>query len=185
MPALRSVTVMFAVLVAALLAGGCGGSSLHLVSADAARARAGAIHAHWQHNAVHFPPARYVPGPGTRLVPDPRLITSAHDPRLGRFARRYTFQLVSFRYLARDQAAAIIVRTTRPMTAFAADVSAIERAIDPVWHGGFTYHAFFFEAEDEHGVPFIATQHSITTARGQLEGEQWARGPALYPFPHG
>jgi hypothetical protein len=118
-------------------------------------------------------------------VPDPRLITSAHDPRLGRLASHYAFQLVSFRYLARDQAAAIIVRTARPLSAFAADVSAIERAIDPVRHGGFTYHAFFFEAEDGHGVPFLATQRSITNARGQLEGEQWARGPTLYPFAHG
>jgi hypothetical protein len=92
---------------------------------------------------------------------------------------------VSFRYLARDQAAAIIMRTARPLRAFAADVSAIERAIDPIRHGGFSYHAFFFEADDEHGVPFVAAQHSITNARGQLEGEQWARGPTLYPFPHG
>jgi hypothetical protein len=181
----RSVAVKFAVLIAALLAGGYSGSTLHLVSADAARARAGAVHAHWQHDAVHFPPARFVPGPGTRIVDGPRLIMSAHDPLLGRLARYYGFRLVSFRYLALDQAAAVIVRTGRLLTAFAADVSVIERAIDPIRHGGFSYRAFFFEAEDEHGVPFLATQHSIASARGQLEGEQWARGPTLYPFPHG
>jgi hypothetical protein len=68
---------------------------------------------------------------------------------------------------------------------FAVDVSAIERAIDPVWHGGLSYHAFSFEARDGDGVPFIATQHSTVNGRGQLEGEQWARGSTLCPFPHG
>jgi hypothetical protein len=100
-------------------------------------------------------------------------------------ANRYGFQLVSFRYLARAQAASLVVETTRPLQAFAADAGKIERAIDPVWHGGLSYHAFFFEARDHHGIPFIATQHSIVNAHGQLEGEQWARSPTLYPFAHG
>lgn len=91
---------------------------------------------------------------------------------------------MSFRYLARDRAASFIVQTSRSLPSFAADVSSIERVIDPVWHGGLSYHAFFFEARDGHGVPFIATQHSIVNGSGQLEGEQWARGPTLFPFPH-
>jgi len=79
----------------------------------------------------------------------------------------------------------MIVQTSRSLPFFAADVLSIERSLDPVWHGGLSYHAFFFEARDRHGVPFIATQHSIVNSRGQLEGEQWARGPTLFPFPRG
>lgn len=161
----------------ALAAGGCGGTSLHLKSATDARRQATAVHTEWEHNARHFPPRQ--------LVQRPWLVTRSTDPRFGRLAQRYDFQLVAFRYLPGDRAASLVVQTTRPLQAFAAEVSKIERAIDPVWHGGLSYHAFFFEARDGHGVPFIATQHSIVNAHGQLEGEQWARGPTLYPFPHG
>lgn len=164
------------VLVASAL-GGCGDTSLHLKSATVARRQATAVHAEWEHNALHFPPRE--------LVQRPWLVTRSNDPRLSRLARTYGFQLVSFHYLSRDEAASLIVETKRPMQAFAADAAKIERGIDPVRHGGLSYHAFFFEARDSDGVPFIATQHSIVNAHGQLEGEQWARGPTLYPFPHG
>jgi hypothetical protein len=93
--------------------------------------------------------------------PRPRLVEGAGDPSLARLAQRYAFGVMAFRYLARD------------------------RAVDPVLHGGLSYHAFFFEARDGHGVSFIAPQHSIVNAHGQLEGEQWDRGPTLFPFPHG
>jgi hypothetical protein len=152
----------------ALAVGGCGNSStsLHLKSAAEARRQATAVHSEWERNALQFPPSH--------LVRRPWLVTRSSDPRLAGLARRYDFQLVS-----------VVVETTRPLQAFAANVSKIERAIDPVWHGGLSYHAFFFEARDGDGVPFIATQHSIVNAKGQLEGEQWARGPTLYPFDHG
>jgi hypothetical protein len=166
-----------ALVLVAFAAGGCGGSSLHLKSVTEARRQATAVHSEWQHNAVHFPPRH--------LVRRPWLITRSTDPRLGGLARQYGFELVSFRYLTGDEAASVVVQTTRPLQAFAADVGKIERAIDPVWHGGLSYHAFFFEARDGHRVPFIATQHSIVNAHGQLEGEQWARSPTLYPFAHG
>lgn len=170
---MRSAAVL---VLFALAAGGCGGASLHLKSATDARRQATAVHTEWERNALHFPPRR--------LVHRPWLVTRSTDPRLARLAHRYDFQLVSFRYLPGDEAASLVVETRRPLQAFAADVSKIQRAIDPVWHGGLSYHAFFFEARDPHGVPFIATQHSIVNAHGQLEGEQWARGPTLYPFPH-
>jgi hypothetical protein len=170
----RSAAVLALVAVAA---SGCGGSSLHLKSATDARRQATAVHSEWQHNVLHFPPQH--------IVSRPWLVTRCNDPRLARLAHRYDFQLVSFRYLASDQAASLIVETRRRLQAFAADVSKIERTVDPVWHGGLSYHAFFFEARDSRGIPFIATQHSIVNAHGQLEGEQWARGPTLYPFAHG
>jgi hypothetical protein len=166
-----------ALLLVAFALGGCGGTPLHLKSASVARRQATAVHSEWEHNALHFPPRQ--------LVQRPWLATRSNDPRLARLARTYGFQLVSFHYLARDQAASLIVETKRPMQAFAADAAKIARGIDPVRHGGLGYHAFFFEARDSHGVPFIATQHSIVNAHGQLEGEQWARGPTLYAFPHG
>lgn len=161
----------------ALAAGGCGSTSLHLKSTTVARRQATAVHTEWERNALRFPPRHHVRRSW--------LVTRSNDPRLSRLAHRYEFRLISFRYLPGDEAAAIIVETTRPLQTFAADVSKIERAIDPVWHGGLSYHAFFFEARDSHGVPFIATQHSTVNAHGQLEGEQWARGPTLYPFAHG
>jgi len=154
-----------------------GGSSFGLVSSSLARQRADAVYRHWRYDAAHFPPRRLRLGPS--------LVSSARDPRLARLARQYGFELVSFRYLAYDRAASLIVQTSRSLSSFASDVSAIVRAVDPVWRGGLSYHAFFFEARDGGGVPFIATQHSIVNARGQLEGEQWARGPTLFPFPHG
>jgi hypothetical protein len=169
------ITVVLAVVTAALT--GCGGHSLQLVSSSAARQRAKTVYRHWRFDALHFPPARF--------RSRPRLVANASDGRLARLAQRYGFKLVSFRYLARDRAASLIVQTFRSLPAFAADVSSIECALDPVWHGGLRYHAFFFEARDRDGVPFIATQHSVVNDRGQLEGEQWARGPALFPFPHG
>jgi hypothetical protein len=170
-----AATIATAVVVALLA--GCGGSSLHLVSSQVARQRAEAVYRHWRYDATHFPPPR--------LRARPRLVADASDPRFARLAQRYGFGVVSFRYLARDRAASLVVQTSRSLPSFAAEVSAIERAIDPVWHGGLSYHAFFFEARDGRGVPFIATQHSIVNALGQLEGEQWARGPSLFPFPHG
>jgi hypothetical protein len=170
-----AVTTATPILVAILA--GCGGSLLHLVSAQVARQRANGVYSHWRYDATHFPPRR--------VRARPRLVENASDPSLARLAQRYSFGVVSFRYLARDRAASLVVQTSRSLPSFAVYVSAIERAIDPVWHGGLSYHAFFFEARDGHGVPFIATQHSIVNARGQLEGEQWARGPTLFPFPHG
>ena len=163
--------------VIAAAVAGCGAGSLHLVSSSVARQRADAVYSHWRYDATHFPPRQ--------ARSRPALLASSSDPRLTRLARKYLFQLVSFRYFARERAASLVVQTSRSLPAFAADVSAIERAVDPVWHGGLSYHAFFFEARDSGGVPFIATQHSIVNARGQLEGEQWARGPTLFPFPHG
>jgi hypothetical protein len=157
-----AITLAIPVLGAAVA--GCGGSSLHLVSSSVARQRADAVYSHWRNDARNFPPRR--------LRLRSWLVVSARDPRLARLAQRYGFKLVSFHYLAREQAASLIVQTARSLSAFASDVSAIERAVDPVWHGGLSYHAFFFEARDGGGVPFLATQHSIVNARGQLEGEQ-------------
>jgi hypothetical protein len=169
----RSAAVL---LLVVLTAGGCRGASLHLKSTTDSRRQATAVHSEWEHNALHFPPRH--------LTKRPWLFTRSTDPRLASLARRYGFQLVSFRYLSHDEAVSLVVETKRPMQAFADDAGKLERAIDPVWHGGLSYHAFFFEARDSHGVPFIATQHSIVNAHGQLEGEQWARGPTLYPFAH-
>lgn len=171
------VAITLATPVAAAAVAGCGGGSLSLVSSSVARQRADAVYRHWRYDAAHFPPRR--------LRLRPWLVVSARDPRLARLARRYGFEFVSFRYLADDRAASLIVETSRSLSSFASDASAIERAGDPVWSGGLTYHAFFFEARDGGGVPFIATQHSIVNARGRLEGEQWARGPTLFPFPRG
>jgi hypothetical protein len=133
-------------MLVALVAGGCGSSSpsLHLKSAAEARRQATAEHSEWERNALHFPPSH--------LIHRPWLVTRSSDPRLARLVRRYDFQLVSFHYFPSDQAALLVVETTRPLQTFAAEVSKIERAIDPVWHGGLSYHAFFFEARRDEAI---------------------------------
>jgi len=134
------------------------------------------VHQHW---ALHV---RLFAHPRVRR---PWLIAGKDDRRLLALEHRYRFSIVAFTYVARKQSASLVVQTGRPMQEFARDVSAIERTIDPLRHGGLSYRAFFFEARSGDGVPFIATQHSFSNAHGQLEGEQWARGPTLFPFAHG
>jgi hypothetical protein len=159
-----------------LVVAACGSNPLHLVSPTLARSRAEQVHRHW---ALHV---RLFAHPRVRR---PWLIARKSDRRLLALERHYRFSIVTFTYMARKQAASLVIQTDRPVQEFAHDVNAIERGVDPLRNGGFGYRAFFFEARSGDGVPFIATQHSFSNAHGQLEGEQWARGPTLFPFAHG
>jgi hypothetical protein len=48
---------------------------------------------------------------------------------------------------------------------------------------GWAYEGFYFEAEDEHRVPFLIVD---AFWRGSTPGGgQWARSEPLYPFDHG
>ena len=48
---------------------------------------------------------------------------------------------------------------------------------------GWRYEGFYFEADDEHGVPFLLVFNFL---RGpHAGGGQWARSDALFPFAHG
>ena len=114
-----------------------------------------------------------------------RLIARASDHRLVGLAARYNFRVVSFTYVRRAQTAALTLQTSTVSTRFASEFAAIARALDPQRRNGFSYRGFFLEAQDLRGVPLIAIQHSISNARGQVEGEQWARSESLLPYVHG
>jgi hypothetical protein len=123
----------------------------------------------WAHNVANFRP----------LSPMGRhpVISSPSDLRLRRLSRTYGFSLLSFDYLPAKNAAAMTVRTARRPILFADEVSKIEDAVDPAGRG---YTAFFFEAQDSHGTPFIATEHSVWGTSNETEIREWARSPNLY-----
>ena len=107
--------------------------------------------------------------------------------RLHALERRYGFQVVEVKMLRPVQdAPMLVVRTTRKPAAFAHDVRAIQRALDPKRptnddRTGWRYEGFYFEARDAHGVPFLAV---FNFWRGAHKGGgQWARDPSLYPYP--
>jgi hypothetical protein len=115
---------------------------------------------------------------------DPRLLRR----RLAREARRHRFRVVSIRLLRpRQLAPRIVVRTTHYLE-LARATPAILAALDPKAptpddRTGWRYEGFYFEAQDEHGVPFLVV---FNFWRGSgLGGGQWARSDALFPFAHG
>ena len=113
------------------------------------------------------------------------LITRAADHRLSQLAHEYSFHVIAFRYLSRAQAAALTIQTAQPRSRFARTIPAIQDALDPQHGNAFSYRGFALEVRDARGVPFIALQRSIHNARGQIEGQQWARSEPLLPFAHG
>ncbi len=106
--------------------------------------------------------------------------------RLAEAAHDHGFQVASTKLLRAGQLAPeIAVRTTHYL-ALARALPGILRSLDP--HSaqsdtrGWSYEGFFFEAQDESGVPFLAVYNFW---RGQHKGGgQWARSEPL-PFPHG
>jgi hypothetical protein len=107
--------------------------------------------------------------------------------RLAEAAHDHDFQVVSFKLLRPRQLAPEIVVHTTHYLALARALSGILPSLDP--HGGhsdtrgWSYEGFYFEAQDERGVPFLAVYNFL---RGQHKGGgQWARSEPLYPAPHG
>lgn len=85
------------------------------------------------------------------------------------------------------QAAPLVIVQTRDYLALARAVPAIDSSLDPhTGHNdrtGWAYEAFFLEAQDERGIPFIAVSNFMRGA--EPGGGQWARSNQLYPFAHG
>ena len=108
--------------------------------------------------------------------------------RLEAAARRYDFEVVSFRLLRPRQLAPRIVVRTRHDVELAHAVPRILRRLDPKAgtgddRTGWRYEGFWFEADDEHGDPLLAV---FNFWRGpHAGGGQWARSDRLYPFSHG
>ncbi|MDQ2909470.1 MAG: hypothetical protein M3R26_03155 [Actinomycetota bacterium] len=102
--------------------------------------------------------------------------------RLAREARVHDFDIVSVRMLRpRQLAPAVVVRTTHYVELARATGSILGK-LDPVVRYDRVYEGFYFEAQDERGVPFFSAYNVM---RGRIEGGQWARSEPLYPFPHG
>jgi len=81
----------------------------------------------------------------------------------------------------RQLAPLIVVRTTHYLSLSRA-VGSILQKLDPPGRGHWAYEGIYFMAEDEKNVPFLSVSNVV---RGQIEGSQWARSEALYPFLHG
>lgn len=112
---------------------------------------------------------------------------TAFRRRLHQLAGRYGFEVVSAKVLRPRQDAPLVVVRTTDYRGLAKATSAILNRLDPTRgiggdRTGWRYEGFFWEARDERGVPFLVAS---TLTRGLVEGQQWARSEALYPFPRG
>jgi hypothetical protein len=128
----------------------------------------------------------------TRAIEAPRehfanLSPDTLKERLAEAAHDHGFQVVTVKLLRPKQLAPeITVRTTHYL-ALARALPGILRSLDP--HSGrsdnrgWSYEGFFFEAQDERGVPFLGVYNFW---RGEHKGGgQWARSEPLFPFQHG
>jgi hypothetical protein len=148
---------------------------------DAAARRGGArLREHWERQIR----SRAIESPREHFA---NLSPETLKKRLAEAARDHGFQVASIKLLRpRQLAPEIAVRTTHYL-ALARALPGILRSLDP--HSGqsdtrgWSYEGFFFEAQDEGGVPFLAVYNFW---RGQHKGGgQWARSEPLFPFPHG
>src|SRR5437588_977186 len=105
--------------------------------------------------------------------------------RLEAAARRYRFEVVSFRLLRPRRLAPRIVVRTKHYLQLAHAAPSILRGSDPKARPdddrtGWRYEGFYFEADDEHGAPFLL---AFNFWRGpHAGGGQWARSDPLFPF---
>jgi hypothetical protein len=108
--------------------------------------------------------------------------------RLAVLAKRHDFSVVRVAFLRPVQLAPIVIIQTTHYEQLARATPSILHEIDPKldtnddrtgWH----YEGFLFEAQDEHGVPFLTVENWW---RGpHAGGGDWARSDPLFPFPHG
>jgi hypothetical protein len=108
--------------------------------------------------------------------------------RVSDAASRYEFDVVSVELLRPRQLAPKVIVSTTHYLDLARKTPAILRRLDPKAatsddRTGWRYEAFYFEARDEHGVPFLTVFNSMRGPRAG--GGQWARSERLYPFQHG
>jgi hypothetical protein len=135
---------------------------------------------------------RYV-AKGAALDAKPRFPTArraAIERVVQRSASRFHYTVKRVSVLkGHDGAPLVIVRVTRrPLVSFSKAFPTLWRGLDPLirsgpdWHA-YKYEAFFFEAVDGRGTPFLVVWNAWRQPpRG---GGQWARTEALFPFPHG
>jgi hypothetical protein len=108
--------------------------------------------------------------------------------RLVALGRKYGFDIVRVRLLRPRQDAPEVVVRTRHYVALARATHSIMEQIDPKRptgddRTGWRYEGFYFQADDEHGIPFLAVFNFWRGNGGG--GGQWARSDRLFPFDHG
>jgi hypothetical protein len=106
---------------------------------------------------------------------------------LRRAARRYDFEVVSVLLLRPQQIVPRIVVRTKHYVELARATPTILSRVDPRSPArddakGWKYEGFYFEARDEHNVPFLIAFNFWRGPSGG--GGQWARSEPLYPFQH-
>lgn len=157
------------------------GGGPRIVISDAAAARDGkAIRKRWLTDIAR----------AGREYPKPRfhnLSASQLRARLAIAAARYGFTVERVQFLHPRQVAPLVIVQTHHYLAMAhAFGTVLYKSLDPLrrhLRPKETFEAFFFEAQDERGVPFIIVSYD---ARGRgAGGGMWARSEELYPGPHG
>jgi hypothetical protein len=158
-------------------------SACRSISSEEARGVAKTASANWEHELR----SRAVADPRTQF---PNLPPAELRRRLDLAAEKLDFEVVSFRLLEPKQLAPrIVVRTQHHVRlAEAAGVGGLIRRLDPRRNvgdsrRGWRYEGFYFEARDEHGVPFFVV-YNFWRGPGP-GGGQWARSERLFPFEHG
>jgi hypothetical protein len=150
-------------------------------NAEKARAQAAFARRSWEHEIQsrgrRYPAKRFANPSKDDLMGDLRTLAQKND-----------FDVVSVRLLMPRQLAPKIVVRTKHYLDLAHATPAILRRIDPRAAAiedsqGWKYEGFYFEAQDEHGIPFLIV---FNFERGPSPGGgQWARSEPLYPFSHG
>ena len=99
--------------------------------------------------------------------------------RLAAAAAEYHFTVRTVQFFNPRQLAPLVVLRSRRYVALAHAIASIERSLNPQR----AFEAFFLEAQDERGVPFLTPYDALRGPSGY--GGQWARSDALLPFAHG
>ena len=153
------------------------------ISAEEARGAAERASADWERELR----SRAIADPRTRF---PNLPPAELRRRLDLAAEELDFEVVSFRLREPKQLAPkIVVRTKHYLRlAEAAGRGGLLSRLDPRRNvgdsrEGWRYEGFYFEAQDERGVPFFIA-YNFWRGPGP-GGGQWARSERLFPFPHG
>ena len=164
------------------LSQGDGSVVRHRFSDPAARRAEARIRGQWEQEVRH----RAIEAPRQHFA---NLRLDTLKERLTKAADTHDFQVVAvtlWNPRPRQFAPEILIRTTHYLVLARALPGILER-IDPhtgkAATRGWSYEAFFLEARDERGVPFLSVYNFL---RGQHKGGgQWARSEALFPFSHG
>jgi hypothetical protein len=150
-------------------------------NAEKAKAQAAIAERSWVHEIQsrgrRYPAKRFSNPSKDELMGDLRALAHKND-----------FDVVSVRFLMPRQLAPKIVVHTKHYLDLTHATPAILRRIDPRTAApddsqGWKYEGFYFEAQDEHGIPFLI---AFNFERGPSPGGgQWARSEPLYPYAHG